>query len=212
MHFTSTSCFFLCSPSIITFVSKHCFWSHLWTTHRYDAYALNSNNNMYNSIQTELEPAKLNNYCFCFWVLLEIYLSISELDWIGSISKQMHGHSRLGRSKSGGVGGTSFSSSSKSSCSKFVFVLMSAIFRRRGLLLFAPLLYISGMLLYMGSLSFDLVLVQKHRSPPPPGSIYRSPQLFQHLWPFMEADTPNATSLNVVSSLLSLYIINADTP
>jgi hypothetical protein len=42
MHFTSTT-YFLCSPSIIiTFVSEHCFWSHLWTTHRYDAYALNS--------------------------------------------------------------------------------------------------------------------------------------------------------------------------
>jgi hypothetical protein len=208
MHFTSTT-YFLCSPSIIiTFVSEHCFWSHLWTTHRYDAYALNSIQ-LKQYVQFNSNGTRASKIEQLLLLLLSttrdlsIYLS---LNWIGLDPSQiqMHGHSRLGRSKSGGVGGTSFSSSSKSSCSKFVFVLMSAIFRRRGLLLFAPLLYISGMLLYMGSLSFDLVLVQKHRSPPPPGSIYRSPQLFQHLWPFMEADTPNATSLNVVSSLLSL--------
>ncbi|CAJ2638422.1 unnamed protein product [Trifolium pratense] len=112
----------------------------------------------------------------------------------------MHGHSRLGRTKSGGLAGTS-SSSSKSTCSKFVFLLMSAIFRRRGLLLFAPLFYISGMLLYMGSLSFDVVLVQKH-PPPLPGSIYTSPQLFHHLWPFMEFESDtnnnNATSTNLL--------------
>lgn len=112
----------------------------------------------------------------------------------------MHGYSRLGRSKgSGGVGGGGSSSFTSSSWSKFVFVVMSAILRRRGLLLFAPLLYISGMLLYMGSLSFDVVLVHKHRHrPPPPGSLYTSPQLFHNLWPFMETD--NSTSLNVVSS------------
>ncbi|XP_004499554.1 O-fucosyltransferase 9 isoform X2 [Cicer arietinum] len=110
----------------------------------------------------------------------------------------MHGYSRLGRSKgSGGVGGGGSSSFTSSSWSKFVFVVMSAILRRRGLLLFAPLLYISGMLLYMGSLSFDVVLVHKHRHrPPPPGSLYTSPQLFHNLWPFMETD--NSTSLNVL--------------
>jgi len=122
-----------------------------------------------------------------------IYLSV----WI----KQMHGYSRLGRSKSGGLG------SGGGKWSKFVYLVMSAIFRRRGLLLFAPLLYIAGMLLYMGSLSFDIVLVSKHhRLPPnPPGSIYRSPQLFHHLWPFMINDSfsANTTSLNVVSSPLS---------
>lgn len=96
---------------------------------------------------------------------------------------------------------------------KLVFILMSAVFRRRGLLLFAPLLYISGMLLYMGSLSFDVVSIKNgvvlvHKRAPP-GSVYRSPQLFQNLWPLMEAD--NGTTLNVVSFLsitipLSIYL------
>ena len=63
------------------------------------------------------------------------------------------------------------------------------------------------MLLYMGSLSFDIVLVSKHHllTPnPPPGSLYRSPQLFHNLWPFMLNDSSfssnNSTSPNIVSS------------
>ncbi|KAH1248323.1 O-fucosyltransferase 9 [Glycine max] len=123
----------------------------------------------------------------------------------------MHGYSRLGgaarsppssprfrhgRSKSRGWG----SSKESNSMEKLVFILMSAVFRRRGLLLFAPLLYISGMLLYMGSLSFDVVSIKNgvvlvHKRAPP-GSVYRSPQLFQNLWPLMEAD--NGTTLNVL--------------
>ncbi|KAF2325003.1 hypothetical protein GH714_022178 [Hevea brasiliensis] len=71
-----------------------------------------------------------------------------------------------------------------------MFVLVSLVFKRRGVLLFAPLLYISGMMLYMGSLNFDVdlknggVVVRKR---PPPGSVYRSPQVFKNLWPHMEA-------------------------
>ncbi|KAJ4837720.1 O-fucosyltransferase 9 [Turnera subulata] len=81
-----------------------------------------------------------------------------------------------------------------------VFVVLAAVFRRRGVLLVAPLLYISGMLLYMGSLSFDVdvnlkgggVVVRKRA---PPGSVYRSPQVFERLLPFMEADTNGSHNL-----------------
>lgn len=72
-------------------------------------------------------------------------------------------------------------------------LLISVVFKRRGVLLFAPLLYISGMLLYMGSVSFDVVslknavVVVSKRSPP--GSLYRSPQVFQKLWPYMQAES-----------------------
>ncbi|BAT92985.1 O-fucosyltransferase 9 isoform X1 [Vigna umbellata] len=121
----------------------------------------------------------------------------------------MHGYSRLGgaarsppssprfrhgRSKNG-----SWNSSKESnSMEKLVFILMSAVFRRRGLLLFAPLLYISGMLLYMGSFSFDVVSIKNgvvlvHKRAPP-GSVYRSPQVFEKLWPFMEAEAANANN------------------
>ncbi|XP_061369115.1 O-fucosyltransferase 9 [Gastrolobium bilobum] len=122
----------------------------------------------------------------------------------------MHGYSRLGgaaRSQNSPPSSPRFrhgrSKSSKgslkenNSMEKLLFVIMSTVFRRRGLLLFAPLLYISGMLLYMGSLSFDNVSIKNGvvvlRKRAPPGSVYRSPQVFEKLWPFMEADTANGT-------------------
>lgn len=72
---------------------------------------------------------------------------------------------------------------------KVVWLLLSVLLRRHGLFLFAPLIYISGMLLYMGTMSFDMSRVVKHRAAP--GSVYRSPQVFQNLWPSMQED--NAT-------------------
>ncbi|XP_040944316.1 O-fucosyltransferase 9 isoform X2 [Gossypium hirsutum] len=76
---------------------------------------------------------------------------------------------RHGRYKNfaGGGGGVG-RGGKQSAANKIVFVLISTVFRRKGVLLFAPLL----------------------RSPP--GSVYRSPQLFRKLWPYMEAES-NAT-------------------
>ncbi|KAK8585912.1 hypothetical protein V6N13_050882 [Hibiscus sabdariffa] len=103
---------------------------------------------------------------------------------------------RHGRYKSfsggGGRGGKQWAAD------RIVFVLVSTVFRRKGVLLFAPLLYIAGMLLYMGLLGFDVlslkdaVVVVHRRSPP--GSVYRSPQLFQKLWPHMEAECNSSNS------------------
>ncbi|XVF63308.1 hypothetical protein PTKIN_Ptkin09bG0077600 [Pterospermum kingtungense] len=98
---------------------------------------------------------------------------------------------RHGRHKNfsggGGRGGK------QSAADKILFLLISSVFRRKGVLLFAPLLYILGMLLFMGSLGFDVVslknaVVVVHRRLPP-GSVYRGPQVFQKLWPFMEAES-----------------------
>ncbi|KAJ9145955.1 hypothetical protein P3X46_028280 [Hevea brasiliensis] len=135
----------------------------------------------------------------------------------------MHGYSRLGngrsvaatttpsppssprlrhsRSKSGGngggtgggAGGGSGRGSKQNWVEALMFSLVSLVFKRRGVLLLAPLLYISGMMLYMGSLSFDVDLNLKNggvvvRKRPPPGSVYRSPQVFKKLWPHMEAE------------------------
>ncbi|XP_057973609.1 O-fucosyltransferase 9 isoform X3 [Malania oleifera] len=74
---------------------------------------------------------------------------------------------------------------------RVVYVMIAAVFRQRGVLLFAPLLYISGMLMYMGSLGFDVVVVSKSGSSSgsedqPRGSVYRSPEVFEKLWPYME--------------------------
>ncbi|XP_041004410.1 O-fucosyltransferase 9 isoform X1 [Juglans microcarpa x Juglans regia] len=121
----------------------------------------------------------------------------------------MHGYSRLGTGRSNATPSSSPPSSprfrhgrGKNSggratkqrmVERLVFMLVSAVFRRKGVLLFAPLLYISGMLLYMGSLGFDVVSLKNtvgvvvHKRTPP-GSVYRSPQVFEKLWPFMEAE------------------------
>ncbi|KAL6176622.1 hypothetical protein ACLB2K_053255 [Fragaria x ananassa] len=122
----------------------------------------------------------------------------------------MHGYSRLGlprgsppssprcrhgRSKTSGRGAET--KQQQSIVERAVFFIISVVFRRRGMLLFAPLLYISGMLLYMGSVSFDVVSLKNVviiGKPSPPASVYRSPQVFQKLWPFMQAEsnhTPN---------------------
>ncbi|KAM2068035.1 hypothetical protein ACFX1T_044288 [Malus domestica] len=117
----------------------------------------------------------------------------------------MHGYSRLGnsrpvcsppssprcrhgRNKNAGAG----LGPKQSIVEKVVVLLISVVFKRRDVLLFAPLLYISGMLLYMGSVNFDVVslknavVVVSKRSPP--GSVYRSPQVFHRLWPYMQAE------------------------
>ncbi|XP_009781764.1 O-fucosyltransferase 9-like [Nicotiana tabacum] len=81
---------------------------------------------------------------------------------------------------------------------KLGFMIVSAVYRRRGVLLFAPLLYISGMLLYMGTLGFfDASAATTEVSPP--GSLYRSPQVFDKLWPFM--DSYNNGSSNLLTNV-----------
>ncbi|XAR57457.1 hypothetical protein NMG60_11025610 [Bertholletia excelsa] len=134
----------------------------------------------------------------------------------------MHGYSRLGRSTPSppssprfrhgrakntavGGGGGSFrpggdGAKLQNFVERLVYLIISSVYRRRGVLLFAPLLYISGMLLYMGSMGFDVVVVTKISGrggkAAPPGSVYRSPQVFEKLWPFMEAN--NGSSSNAL--------------
>ncbi|KAI3685208.1 hypothetical protein L6452_34445 [Arctium lappa] len=83
---------------------------------------------------------------------------------------------------------------------RWVYVVISAVYRRRGVLLFAPLLYISAMLLYMGTMGFDVGIIGKNsgisdKIVAPLGSLYRSPQVFRHLWPFMEGDNNRTADL-----------------
>ncbi|KAG0486976.1 hypothetical protein HPP92_009071 [Vanilla planifolia] len=79
-----------------------------------------------------------------------------------------------------------------------VYVGMLAVLRRRAWLLAAPLLYVSAMLL----LSWDLDGVPERVGVailrrPPPGSLYRSPQVFERLWPFMQADANHSKAMEV---------------
>ncbi|GJT28931.1 O-fucosyltransferase 9 isoform X1 [Tanacetum coccineum] len=89
----------------------------------------------------------------------------------------------------GGGGGGGVDVKLQSFVERWVYVMISAVYRRRGVLLFAPLLYISAMLLYMGTMGFDVGIISttSNGKSGPLGSLYRSPEVFQHLWPYMEA-------------------------
>ncbi|THG00131.1 hypothetical protein TEA_006934 [Camellia sinensis var. sinensis] len=76
---------------------------------------------------------------------------------------------------------------------RLAWFLLSVLLRRQGVFLFAPLLYIAGMLFYMGTISFDHVPVIKHR--PPAGSLYRTPQLYAKLRPQMDADNSSSDAI-----------------
>ncbi|MCD7450181.1 hypothetical protein HAX54_004170 [Datura stramonium] len=110
---------------------------------------------------------------------------------------------RHGRNKNTAFGGVcgSFAGSNcelklQNFAEKLGFMIVSAVYRRRGVLLFAPLLYISGMLLYMGALGFDASgRGGGGTGVAPLGSLYRSPQVFEKLWPLMEAENNRSSNL-----------------
>lgn len=86
------------------------------------------------------------------------------------------------------------------------FAVISTVYRRRGVLLLAPLLYISVILLYMGTVGFDSVVGRNGGYGDDltrPGSLYRSPQVFEKLWPFMEAES-NGSSSNLIMNVWTL--------
>ncbi|KMT20107.1 hypothetical protein BVRB_1g001250 [Beta vulgaris subsp. vulgaris] len=97
---------------------------------------------------------------------------------------------------------------------RVVYIVIATVFRRKGVLLFAPLLYITGMLAYMGSLSLDSKVNGGERigleklkgnivefsggfvlnEPRLPGSLYRSPEVFERLWPFLQDEANHSTN------------------
>lgn len=105
----------------------------------------------------------------------------------------------------GGGGGGGVDVKLQSFVERWVYIVISAVYRRRGILLFVPLLYISAMLLYMGTMGFDVGIISNNNvisgKSAPIGSLYRSPQVFEHLWPYMEAENNRSNDL-VMSFLL----------
>nr|XP_016502702.1 PREDICTED: uncharacterized protein LOC107820861 [Nicotiana tabacum] len=79
---------------------------------------------------------------------------------------------------------------------RLAWVILSVLLRRQGIFLFAPLLYIAGMLFYMGTVSFDVVPNIRHH--PAPGSLYRSPQLYAKLRPEMDSDNSTAHAISTI--------------
>ncbi|KAK9276095.1 hypothetical protein L1049_005626 [Liquidambar formosana] len=99
-----------------------------------------------------------------------------------------HGRSKPGRSFPG--------SGHRTFAQRLAWLLLSVLLRRQGIFLFAPLIYISGMLLYMGTVSFDVVPIIKHR--PAPGSVYRSPQVYTKLRPEMDSDNSSVDAISTI--------------
>lgn len=105
-----------------------------------------------------------------------------------------------GSFRSGGSGGGAGKEELKSVVERFGYLLISIMYRRRRMLLFAPLFYISGMLMYMGTLGFDVVNNNSGSSRGSgdvvgPGSVYRSPEVFEKLWPLMEAESNKSSNM-----------------
>ncbi|KAE9595421.1 hypothetical protein Lal_00031271 [Lupinus albus] len=79
---------------------------------------------------------------------------------------------------------------------RLAWLFISVLLRRQGVFLFAPLIYISCMLLYIGSVSFDIVPIIKHR--PAPGSVYRSPELYSKLRDEMDSDDSSVDAISTI--------------
>ncbi|XP_057740604.1 protein ESMERALDA 1-like [Arachis stenosperma] len=79
---------------------------------------------------------------------------------------------------------------------RLLWLFLSILLRRQGIFLFAPLVYISCMLLYMGTVAFDIVPIISHRSAP--GSVYRSPELYAKLRPDIENDDSSTDAISTI--------------
>lgn len=93
----------------------------------------------------------------------------------------------------------------KTLAQRLAWILLSVLLKRQGIFLFAPLLYIAGMLFYMGTVSFDVVPVIKHR--PAPGSVYRSPQLYAKVRPEMDSDNSSADAVSFSVFIFYFYFL-----
>ena len=114
-----------------------------------------------------------------------------------------HGSGGGGRSKPGRFTPSSYPPG-RNLAHRLAWFLLSVLLRRQGIFLFAPLIYISGMLLYMGTVSFDVGPIIDHK--PAPGSVYRSPQIYEKLRPEMDADNSSADAVRFIC-LSSYYVM-----
>lgn len=121
-------------------------------------------------------------------------------------SPRYHRHNSRSSSKSGRFGGGG--GGGRTVSQRLAWIFLSVLLRRQGVFLFAPLIYISGMLLYMGSVSFDVVPIIKHR--PAPGSLYRSPHLYAKLKHEMDADNSTHHAVGFVFSCFFFLVLDLD--
>jgi hypothetical protein len=88
--------------------------------------------------------------------------------------------------------------------------LLQAVLRRRGVLLAVPLLYISVILVLVGKWGLEgappavvvgVTAAFRRRHERAPGSVYKSSQVFEKLWPMMEADSNHTNAVRSESSI-----------
>lgn len=94
----------------------------------------------------------------------------------------------------------------KSLAQRLAWYLLSVLLQRQGLVLFAPLLYISTMLFYIGTVSFDSsVPALEHAHAP--GSVYKSPKLYAKVRSDMDSDNSSgdAVSTAILKFLLLIF-------
>lgn len=94
---------------------------------------------------------------------------------------------------------------SKSLVHRLGWLLLSLLLKRQGLFLFAPLLYLSVMLFYMGTVSYDIAPVSKLRHLP--GSVYRSPQLYAKLRSEMDSDNSSVDAVSYYSYCCNSHVL-----
>ncbi|MED6191843.1 hypothetical protein PIB30_004504 [Stylosanthes scabra] len=90
---------------------------------------------------------------------------------------------------------------------KLAWFFLTILLRRQGIFLFAPLVYISCMLLYMGSVAFDIVPIISHRHAP--GSVYRSPELYAKLRPEIDHDDDSSSADAICNAVAVAGYLNA---
>ncbi|XP_076941981.1 protein ESMERALDA 1-like [Bidens hawaiensis] len=105
-----------------------------------------------------------------------------------------HLRHRAGKSS----GRFNYTVTNRSLANRIAWIVLSVLLRRQGVFLFAPLLYISGMLFYVGTVSLDVVIPDVIKVRRTHGSVYRSPAVYVKMRREMDAD--NLTS-DVISSV-----------
>mgnify|MGYP000350157506 FL=1 len=98
--------------------------------------------------------------------------------------------------------GSSFIRITRTFLQRFTYLILSLLLKRHVLFLIAPLVYISGML-YMGTIPMESPVIVPISSPPP-GSVYRSHEVFHNLWPQMK----NSNSSFLVSKFLHYHVVS----
>ena len=98
--------------------------------------------------------------------------------------------------------GSAFIRSTRTFLQRFTYLILSLLLKRHVVFLIAPLVYISGML-YMGTIPMESPVIVPISSPPP-GSVYRSHEVFHNLWPEMK----NSNSSFLVSKILYYHVVS----